>query len=356
MKGLQWHQKGIILLVLLIVIDVTIAFIPGDGNTRKTLLTTSYNANRSIRKSTNTFVLATATASQGELENTGGPETKPFNPGPMVTFGSSGLKLNIYGAYYGFVSIFLGFAWYAGLVMCQLSRFLTRSKVDKMLRVPVAISHIWGYAVMRLTGNFPKISGRENLEGLFKNEDGSKRGAMFVANHCSWMDIPFVVLAMGWRNYKMVAKKSLLKVPILSKSISVSGHITIDRSNRVSQLKTFKTGISWLEQGACLVTFPEGTRSKTGRMGPFKKGAFKMAQRVKSPIIPLSIKYAHLINPPDTVFPWRPGQSIPIEIIIGRPIETEGKSDDEVVEQVVAEIAKNLPDCQKPLVGTPISS
>lgn len=121
-------------------------------------------------------------------------------------------------------------------------------------------------------------------------------------------------------------------------------------------METFKKGMTWLEKGASLVTFPEGTRSKSGRMGPFKKGAFKMAQRVGSPIVPISIRYAHLVNPPDTVFPWRPGKSIPAEIFIGKPIETKGKSDDELLEQVVTEMVKNLPDCQKPASNTPLAT
>jgi 1-acyl-sn-glycerol-3-phosphate acyltransferase len=74
-----------------------------------------------------------------------------------------------------------------------------------------------------------------------------KRAAMFVANHNSWMDIPFLGYAIGWRNYKIISKAELAKVPILGKSIKCGGHVMVDRSNRKSQLQTLKTGMKWLE-------------------------------------------------------------------------------------------------------------
>lgn len=73
------------------------------------------------------------------------------------------------------------------------------------------------------------------------------RAAMFVANHNSWMDIPFVGSTIGWRNYKMISKAELAKVPILGRSIKVGGHVMVDRSNRKSQLLTLKNGIQWLK-------------------------------------------------------------------------------------------------------------
>jgi 1-acyl-sn-glycerol-3-phosphate acyltransferase len=182
-----------------------------------------------------------------------------------------------------------------------------------------------------------------------------KTPVMFVANHTSWMDIPFVALAIGWRNYKIIAKQELLKVPLLSRSLRAGGHVILDRTNRRSQLNTYKQGVQWLKDGSNLVTFPEGTRSRTGVLGPFKKGAFKMAQAVNVPIVPLSIAHAHKIQPLDYIFPVRPGRSVPGSVTIGAPISTEGKTDDEVMEEVWNAIAANLPESQKPTPGTPFS-
>jgi 1-acyl-sn-glycerol-3-phosphate acyltransferase len=102
---------------------------------------------------------------------------------------------------------------------------------------------------------WPKITNKEILQEFYKQ----KRPAMIVANHNSWMDIPFLGATIGWKNYKLVSKKELGKVPILGKSIKVGGHIMVDRLDRKSQLKTLKAGINYLKvrvinrQGKCML-------------------------------------------------------------------------------------------------------
>ena len=177
---------------------------------------------------------------------------------------------------------------------------------------------------------------------------------MYVANHCSWMDIPFVGKVFGFLNYKIIAKAELLKVPILGRAIRVGGHITLDRTNRKSQLQAYKSGVQWLKDGVNLVTFPEGTRSKNSRMGSFKMGAFKMAQTVGASIVPMAISYADKVQPLDYAFPAKASRMRPKAVIkIGKPISTEGKSDNELLEEVWKAIAADLPESQKPAKGTP---
>lgn len=287
------------------------------------------------------------------------PAERPFNPGPSIPIGSSGVKLNIFGAIYGFLAISLSSFWMAGTYISRGLHAIFGDRFDRNRRVPIALGNIWGWVVMHLTRCHPIIKGRENLEPIEKFNRG-KKGAdripvMFVANHCSFMDIPFVAMAIGWNNYKMIAKQELLKVPILATSLREAGHVILDRTNRRSQLATYKSGVDWLKRGVNLVTFAEGSRSKNGRLGPFKAGAFKMAEAVGAQIVPLSIHYAHKIQPEDYIFPIRPSRSVPGSITVGKPIETKGKSDAEVMEQVWEAIAKELPDSQKPEPGTPYS-
>ena len=73
------------------------------------------------------------------------------------------------------------------------------------------------------------------------------RAGMFVANHNSWMDIPFMAILLGWRNHKLISKAELEKVPILGKAISTGGHVKVDRSSRKSQIMTLKSGMQWLK-------------------------------------------------------------------------------------------------------------
>lgn len=98
--------------------------------------------------------------------------TTGWTPGPEVTFGSSGLKLNIFGFYYGFMAISLGFIWYAALTLCQIQRKLFPN-IDKNRRVPNFVSHLWGAVLMHITRCMPKVEGRENLEELY--EPGTKK-------------------------------------------------------------------------------------------------------------------------------------------------------------------------------------
>lgn len=96
---------------------------------------------------------------------------------------------------------------------------------------------------MFLTRCTPKIENREILDKFFK----TKQAGMICANHNSWMDIPFLGYTAGWRNYKLIAKKELGKIPILGKAIRVGGHVMVDRTDRRSQLATLKTGMQWLK-------------------------------------------------------------------------------------------------------------
>jgi 1-acyl-sn-glycerol-3-phosphate acyltransferase len=174
-----------------------------------------------------------------------------------------------------------------------------------------------------------------------------KQAAMFVANHNSWMDIPFVGYTIGWRNYKLISKKELEKVPILGTAIKEGGHVMVDRSNRRSQLKTLKDGMQLLKDDVHLCTFPEGTRSRTGKLLPFKNGAFKMAHKVGAPVIPLTIVGSGDAMPPNWMFPRRPCHGL-CKVIIHDPIDSEGKTEDELAEAVRASIISGLPEDQRP--------
>lgn len=76
---------------------------------------------------------------------------------------------------------------------------------------------------------------------------------MYVANHSAFLDIPFIGVSLGFKNYKFVAKAELGKVPILGRSIKVGGHVMVDRSDRRSQLQTLKSGMQWLQVGGLII-------------------------------------------------------------------------------------------------------
>jgi 1-acyl-sn-glycerol-3-phosphate acyltransferase len=272
-------------------------------------------------------------------------DSEGFNTGKVgwFSFKTKFGYLNPYAIFYGVTSILLGIPWFIALNLCQLM-YAISDKFDKMKWYPSLFSHMWGVALMNLTRSNPKITGQEILD-KFMSEG---RAAMFVANHNSFMDIPFVGTSLGWRNYKMISKVELGKVPILGRSIKVGGHVMVDRSSRRSQLNTLKSGMKWLKDGIHLVTFPEGTRSKNGRLLPFKNGAFKMAHKVGAPIVPISIVHANVVNPPTWIFPRQPSRGT-CRVVIHEPIESNDKTEAELAAEVRKKIIEGLPEDQRPL-------
>jgi 1-acyl-sn-glycerol-3-phosphate acyltransferase len=125
-----------------------------------------------------------------------------------------------------------------------------------------------------------EVEGRENLP---KNS----APAVYVANHASFMDIFALFHLM--RSFKFVSKTSNFLIPIVGWSMFLTGHVMINRVDRRSQLKCLGQCADLLKAGASCLFFPEGTRSKDGRMHGFKKGAFSVAAKAGVPVVPVTL-------------------------------------------------------------------
>jgi 1-acyl-sn-glycerol-3-phosphate acyltransferase len=102
------------------------------------------------------------------------------------------------------------------------------------------------------------------------------------------------------------------------------------------------------EDGVHLCTFPEGTRSRTGRLLSFKNGAFKMAYKAGAPIIPISIVNSHKVMPTGWMMAMRPARGV-AEVIVHPPIESMGKTEEELAMAVRDSMISGLPEDQVPL-------
>jgi 1-acyl-sn-glycerol-3-phosphate acyltransferase len=105
-----------------------------------------------------------------------------------------------------------------------------------------------------------------------------------------------------------------------------------------------------LKDGVHLCTYPEGTRTRTGRLSKFKNGAFKMAHKAGAPVIPISIVGAEKVMPIHWMFPYRPARGI-AKVVIHEPIESVGKTEEELADEVRNAIISGLPEDQHPLEG-----
>jgi 1-acyl-sn-glycerol-3-phosphate acyltransferase len=205
----------------------------------------------------------------------------------------------------------------------------------------LALFRVRGPIYVRLTRTWARValwsSGSDAvLHGLENVTPGEP--FILVANHVSWFDI-FAIAAKLPVDYHFVAKKELEKIPVFGLAWRVAGHISIDRGNRESAARSLrKAGQQMREQKSVVVIFAEGTRSRTGRLLPFKKGAFVLAAETEIPLIPTVVTGSFDIMRPDT-FIVRPAT---IHVYFEPPIPSAGATVDELMQRTRAVFVERL--------------
>ncbi|MDR2622779.1 MAG: 1-acyl-sn-glycerol-3-phosphate acyltransferase [Dysgonamonadaceae bacterium] len=169
---------------------------------------------------------------------------------------------------------------------------------------------IWSKLVCIISLCPVKVIGKEKLN--------RKQSYIFVSNHQSSYDI-FLIYGYIGQAIKWVMKQSLRKIPLVGYACERAGFIFVDNSSAQAAAKTIQVAESKLKNGASIVIFPEGSRTRTGKIGKFKKGAYQMALDLKLPIVPVTINGAFNILPIHTYLI----QPHKMELIIHEPIETD---------------------------------
>lgn len=167
--------------------------------------------------------------------------------------------------------------------------------------------HYWARICMWLTLADVKVVGRENID--------PNTSYVFVANHQGAYDI-FTVYGFLNHNFKWMMKIGLRKFPVIGISCAAAGHIFVDNSSPAAIRSTMAKAERTLRNGMSVVVFPEGSRSRTGKMGRFHSGAFQLAMEFQLPVVPLTIDGAYDILPRGKWLP-RPGHVI---LTIHKPI------------------------------------
>ncbi len=178
----------------------------------------------------------------------------------------------------------------------------------------------WACSFCRLLFIKVEVTGLENIK--------KGQSYVFVSNHQSMADV-FVIY--GWLPviFKWIMKQELRKVPFVGSACKAAGHIFIDRSSRVAAKNSILKAKEVLHDGISIVIFPEGTRTKTGQVGRFKRGAFSIASDLQLPIVPISLTGCYEIWPSGRVYATH-GK---IHMHISAPMTTE-EYNDEFMEQV----------------------
>lgn len=183
----------------------------------------------------------------------------------------------------------------------------------------------WSRWLLRVSGVHVRLEGLAHLDPA--------RPHIVVSNHASWYDV-FSLAAHIPNRYLFVAKKELARIPLFGAAWKAAGHISIDRSDTQSAIRSLRAaGQRVREENATVVIFPEGTRSPTGALLPFKKGAFMLAIHTGVDIVPTAVLGGRAVLPKDG---WRirPGTII---VRFGEPIATASYSErnrDELIGRV----------------------
>lgn len=176
-------------------------------------------------------------------------------------------------------------------------------------KLPRTVQVFWSRSVLWLLLVPIKVTGCENVD--------SNQSYVFVANHQSFLDV-FAVY--GWlpNNFKWLMKKELRKIPFVGTACAVAGHIFVDRSNPRAAMESLTYIKTQLHDGISTVIFPEGTRTRTGEMGRFKQGAFKIAMDMNLPVVPISLS-GFFDAMPRNKFYVKPFSRVALHI--GKPID-----------------------------------
>lgn len=173
-----------------------------------------------------------------------------------------------------------------------------------------------------LSGVRVKVKGLELLD--------PKQTYVFVSNHRSYLDTAAMFIYTG-RRIGLLAKKELLKVPVLGVGMGFVNVMAIDRTNRESAIRTTEAAAQRIKSGVSFAVFVEGTRAKPGELLPFKKGAFYMARQAGVPVVPVAIRNSDVLMGKGT----GEARSGELEMIFMKPIDTVGLTSDDDIDRLV---------------------
>jgi 1-acyl-sn-glycerol-3-phosphate acyltransferase len=168
----------------------------------------------------------------------------------------------------------------------------------------------WSDGLLKTAGITVRVEGGVRLR---------ERSCVYVANHVSAIDIWALVTGLP-QVPRFIMKKELLKLPLFGKAAAAAGHIVVDRQRRTAAFGSYQRAAEVLRRGASACVFAEGTRSRTGRLLPFKKGPFVLAIAGQVPVVPVYISGAFELMPRLASWP-RPGV---VTLHIGEEIPTTG--------------------------------
>ena len=172
----------------------------------------------------------------------------------------------------------------------------------------VYAGRFWVWSLLTAAGIRVTYHGREHAQ--------EHDPCVFIANHQSAVDV-VVMLRVVPPSTRFVAKQELFSVPVFGWALAASGCVPIDRGNRTEAIRSLSVAARQIRDGRSVVLFPEGSRSRDGSLGPFKKGAFHLGVQAGVPVVPVAIIGSFDIFPPGSLRVY-PGS---VEVFIEPPVD-----------------------------------
>jgi 1-acyl-sn-glycerol-3-phosphate acyltransferase len=154
------------------------------------------------------------------------------------------------------------------------------------------LGKVWSRLLLASAGIRPTYEGLEHVAG--------RAPRVFLANHLSTVDI-WVLAAVLPDTTVFVSKRSIFWIPVLGQAMAVGGFISIDRRDRVRAIRSMDRAAATIRGGVSIILFPEGTRSRDGKLAPFKKGSFHLALAAGVPVVPVAISGTGKVAPPRSI-------------------------------------------------------
>jgi 1-acyl-sn-glycerol-3-phosphate acyltransferase len=222
---------------------------------------------------------------------------------------------------------------------------LAAALLDKSGRVPHRIVAFWSGLLLRLYGMPVMVTGLERLD--------SRRARVYAANHLSALDIPVLYCHLPFQ-FRIIAHRLVYRVPLVGWHLRAAGQLMIDPDSIALSRRALREAVKTLERGMPLVVFPEGERSPTGEMQPFRRGSFYVAVEAQADVVPLAILGTYQAFPIGSA-QLRPG---PLQLIIGDAIPVVGytrsdlKALAERTQAAVAELLRSAEQKQQSAIGS----